>query len=235
MDALKICHLGSIARLDERLETGLHQSGHAAAENSLLAEQIGLGLLAERSLQDTRTAGADTGSICQRVVLRLTAVILIDRDQAGNTLALDILRTYGMTRTLRGDHDDVDILLRNDAVEVDVETVCKHQDVAFLHVRSDLVIIDISGDFIGNEHHDDVGSLRSFLDFHNGQAGSFSLSDARAGGTKTDDDVHAALLQVLRMRMTLAAVTHDGHGLSVQQSQITIRIIILRDHYSSPF
>src|SRR4029077_19023079 len=55
--ALEVGDLGLVTRLDEGLVGGLDQVRDAAAEGGLLAEQIGLGLLLERGLDDTR-AGA---------------------------------------------------------------------------------------------------------------------------------------------------------------------------------
>ena len=47
VQALEVRHLGRVARLDERLVAGADQLGEPAAEHRLLAEEIGLGLLAE--------------------------------------------------------------------------------------------------------------------------------------------------------------------------------------------
>ena len=44
VDALEVSVLGRIASLNQRLEAALHQVDYAAAQNSLLAEQVGLGL-----------------------------------------------------------------------------------------------------------------------------------------------------------------------------------------------
>ena len=46
VQAFEIGDLGLVAGLDQRLEPGVDQLGRAAAEHGLLAEQIGLGLLA---------------------------------------------------------------------------------------------------------------------------------------------------------------------------------------------
>src|SRR5215213_9502659 len=48
--ALEIRHFRLVAGFGERLETRRHQCRNAAAQNRLLAEQIGLGLLGERGL-----------------------------------------------------------------------------------------------------------------------------------------------------------------------------------------
>ena len=81
-----------------------------------------------------------------------------------------------MSRTLRSDHDNVQVICRLDLIKVDVETVCKSQDVAFLHVLFDLVLVDGSLQFIRSQDHYDVTSFSSFFDAHDFKAGSFSLS-----------------------------------------------------------
>ena len=54
VQALEVGDLGLVAGLDERLEARLDQFGGAAAEDGLLAEEIGLGLFGERRLEDAR-------------------------------------------------------------------------------------------------------------------------------------------------------------------------------------
>ena len=49
---LEVGELGLVAGLDERLEGHLHEGRGAAAQDGLLAEQVGLGLLGERRLED---------------------------------------------------------------------------------------------------------------------------------------------------------------------------------------
>ena len=50
MDTLKICVLRLISGLHQRIEASLHQGAHAAAEDCLLAEQIGFCLFFKGSL-----------------------------------------------------------------------------------------------------------------------------------------------------------------------------------------
>ena len=56
---LEVGELGLVAGLDERLERHLDQRRGAAAQDGLLAEQVGLGLLGERRLEDAGARGAD--------------------------------------------------------------------------------------------------------------------------------------------------------------------------------
>ena len=70
VEALVVGDLGLIAGSDERLEAGADQLGRAAAEDGLLAEQVGLGLLAERRLEDAGAAGADPDCVRERGIAR---------------------------------------------------------------------------------------------------------------------------------------------------------------------
>ena len=56
---LEVGELGLVAGLDERLERHLDQGRDAAAQERLLAEQVGLGLLLERRLEDAGPGRAD--------------------------------------------------------------------------------------------------------------------------------------------------------------------------------
>ena len=68
----------------------MDQLADTAAQNCLLAEQVGLGLLLEGGLQDACTASADAGSVSQSDVLCLAGVILLHADQRGAALALGV-------------------------------------------------------------------------------------------------------------------------------------------------
>src|SRR2546430_16322804 len=71
-DQLELVHaleVGDLRRVSggrEGLEPGLDQRGDAAAQDRLLAEQIGLRLLAERRLEHARASAADPRGIGER-------------------------------------------------------------------------------------------------------------------------------------------------------------------------
>ena len=66
MQALEIGHLGVIARVDERLEAGLDELGHAAAEYGLLAEEVCLRLVLEGRLDNAAPRAADALGVGER-------------------------------------------------------------------------------------------------------------------------------------------------------------------------
>ena len=81
VEALVVGDLGLVARGDEGLEAGADQLGRAAAEDGLLAEEVGLRLLAEGRLEDSRATRADPDRVGEREVARTTGGVLLDRDQ----------------------------------------------------------------------------------------------------------------------------------------------------------
>ena len=60
VDTLEVSVSWVVASLNEGLKARLHKGANAAAENRLLAEQIGLGLGAEGGLKHARASAADT-------------------------------------------------------------------------------------------------------------------------------------------------------------------------------
>ena len=147
-------------------------------------------------------------------------------NQIRNTLALGIGAADNVARALRRNHDNVDILRRDDLLEVDVEAVRKCEAVAGLEVRLDGFLIDIRLLLVRNQHHNDVARLGSLSRGHNGQAGSLCLLLVLGTGTQADNNIDAGIMQVFRMRMALGTKADDGNGLAVQQGQVAVRIIV---------
>ena len=234
MAGLKVCHLGLVASLHQGIKTSVDQLAHTAAEHCLLAEQIGLSLLLKGGLQDACTAGTNAGSISQSNVLCLAGVVLLHADQRGAALALGVQAADDVAGALGSDHDDVHVLGSGDGLEVDVEAVCKGQSLALGHVRSHLLVVDISAQLIGHQHHDNVASLGSLLDLHDLEVG-MSCSELRGlfpvsrTLAQADDDIDAALSEVLGMCVTLAAEADDSDGLAVQHAEVAVGIVVFLD------
>ena len=83
VQALEISDLGLIASLDERVEPGADQLGQTAAQHHLLAEQVGLGLLAESRLNNAGPATANPLGIGQAELVRPSRSILVHSQQTG--------------------------------------------------------------------------------------------------------------------------------------------------------
>src|SRR5438046_3520029 len=79
--ALEVGDLRRVSGSREGLDPGLAQRGDAAAQDGLLAEQIGLRFLAERRLEHARAGAADPRGIGERIGQRIAARILVHRDE----------------------------------------------------------------------------------------------------------------------------------------------------------
>ena len=106
------------------------------------------------------------------------------------------------------------------------------------HVRSDLLVVDVSAQLIGDQHHDDVACLGSLLDLHDLEVGMSrsklrSLFPVSRTLAQADDDIDAALSEVLGMCVTLAAEADDSDGLAVQHAEVAVGIVVFLDRHGS--
>ena len=138
-----------------------------------------------------------------------------------------------MARALRRDHADVEVGARLDQVEVDVEAVREHQRRAVLHVRGEMLPVDVGLQLVGRQHHDDVGPLGGLGDVHDLELLLLGLGGrGRALAERDRDVLDAAVAEVERVRMTLAAVADDGDLLGLDQIDVGIPIVI--DAHGAP-
>ena len=84
---LEIGQLRLISRVDQRLESGQHERADAAAEDRLLAEEIGLGLFLEGRLEHTGTRAAERPGIGERPLLGLAAASCWTASSAGTPIS----------------------------------------------------------------------------------------------------------------------------------------------------
>jgi hypothetical protein len=125
------------------------------------------------------------------------------------------------------DHEDVDVGARVDQAEVDVETVGKGERGAGLHVRADVVGVDLCLGFIGGGDHDHVGPFGGFLVRKHLEACGLGLFRGGGAGAERDRDVlDAAVAHILRVRVTLAAIADNGDLLALDQILVGVAIVI---------
>ena len=116
--------------------------------------------------------------------------------------------------------------------------MCESQSLALGHVGSDLLVVDVSAQLIGDQHHDDVAGLGSLLDLHDLEVG-MSCSELRSlfpvsrTLAQADDDIDAALSEVLGMCVALAAEADDSDGLAVQHAEVAVGIVVFLDRHGS--
>ena len=199
---------------------------HAAAENDLLAEEIGLRLLLECRLDDARARAADAACIRKREVKTFARRVLSDREHIRHAAALAERTAYEMAGPLRRNHEHVDILCGNDLVKVDVEPVRKCERAVWFQVRCDLALVERRLLLIRNEDHRNVRSLDRIRYGENLEpvfSGELRRLRARI---KPDDNVYPAVLQVQCMRVALAAVADDRNRLALEHAPVDILIIV---------
>ncbi len=179
VQALEIGHFRRVAGFDQRLEAGADQFDETAAENDLLAEEVGFALFAEVGLDDARTAAADAAGVGESEFKRVAGRVLVNGDEAGNAAALLVFAANRVARALRRDHDDVERRLRLDQAEMDVEAVGEGDCCAVTDVAGDLGLVDVGLQFVRGRHHHEVGPLGGFGNGHDLEAVGFGLLDGR--------------------------------------------------------
>ena len=222
MENFEVGHLGLISSLDERLESSLDQCCGTTAENGLLAEEIGLGLLLEGGFKDTSTGAADALRPGEGSLLSRAALVLVDGDEGRDTLAFLILTADGVTGALGCNHDDVDMLRRLDRLVVDRKAVAEEQGVPGMEIGGDILLIDLGDDEVGDRHHDHIGLLDCLGCVENLEAELLGNLAALALGVKSDDDLDAALFEIEGMGVTLGTEADHGTGFSLEELQVGI-------------
>ncbi len=227
VQALEIRHLGRIAGLDQSFVAALDEFHEAAAEHHLLPEQIGLALLLERRLDDAGAPAADRRGVGERYFQRVARRVLCHRHQTWHAATALIFAAHGVSRAFRRDHEHVDVGARIEQVEMHVEPVRESERRAGLHVRPEFFPVKVALPFVGRQHHDDIGPFGALGRVHHAQprrlgfrhsAGVRPQSDRELGG--------AAVLEIVGVRVALAAVADDGDLFSFDQVHVGIAVIV---------
>ena len=78
-----------------------------------------------------------------------------------------------------------------------VEAVGEHQRRALFHVAVQMLAVDVALQFVGGQHHHDVGPFRGLGGFHHLEAGGLRLlGGGRALAQRDGDVLDAGILQV---------------------------------------
>ena len=235
VQALEIGHLGGVAGLDQRLEPPLDQLDEAAAEHHLLAEQVGLALLLEGGLDDARASAADGAGVAERDLERVAARVLGHGHQARDAAAPLILAAHGVAGAFGGDHEHVDVGARVEQVEVHVQAVGEGEGAAGLHVRAELVAVEVALALVGGQDHDDVGPFRRIARVHDLQVRAFSLGHASGIWAQADREFgRAAIFEIVGVSMSLAAVADDRNLLALDQVHVGIAVVV-HAHQAFPY
>ena len=141
---------------------------------------------------------------------RAAGGVLLDGDQAGHALAVDVLAADQVTRALRGDHRHVDVRRRLDQLEADVEAVAEEERLAGGQVRRDRLGVDLPLRGVRRQHHDHVGLGGRLGRREHPQALLLGLGPALRALRQTDHHVDARVAQRQRVGVALAAVPDHG-------------------------
>src|ERR1700728_787410 len=206
VQTLEIGNLRRVAGFHQRLEAFLDQRSQPAAQHRLLAEKIALGFFLEGGLQHARARGADAMRVSQRVLVSPLAGILLNRNQRRHAAPFAINSPQQMTGTLGRNHHHVHIFWRNDRFEMNAKAVREAENFSWMQIRLDELLVHCGLRFIGGEHIHPVPPLGRLIGSHHHHAIGASLLRAGTRGLQADDDFVAAIAQVLRLRVSLAAV-----------------------------
>ena len=106
--ALEVGDFGLIACGDERFKAGFDQFADAAAEDGLLAEEIGFGFFGESGFEDAGACTAESFGIRERESFGVAAGVLFNGDQRGRAAAFGKDFADAMAGSFGRDHGDVD-------------------------------------------------------------------------------------------------------------------------------
>ena len=93
------------------------------------------------------------------------------------------------------------------------------------------VAIDVSLDFVGQQHVDHVGLLGGFFDGNWLESVLYGQLVVGTAGTLANDDGTAAVTQVLSLGVALAAVSQNGDRLALEHGQIGVIVVVDLDRH----
>ncbi len=175
MQAFEVGHFRLITGFHEGFKAHADQFDQAAAENSLLAEEVGFALFLEVGFDDARTTATDGGAVGQADFEGFAGGVLVNCDQARHAAAFDELAANRVAGAFWRHHDDVDIITRLDQGEMHVQAVGEGDRRTRLHVFVDVGVVSFGLQLIRHSHHDDVGPGGGFGDAHYLQAFAFGF------------------------------------------------------------
>ena len=131
-----------------------------------------------------------------------------------------------MARSLRRNHGHIHILRRLNAAEMNIKSMGKHQHIACLQIRLNILLVHVGLQLVVDQDHDHVSPLGSLSRGVHLKTLGLGLSPGLAPLIKPDDHIAPGLLGVEGVGMSLAAVADNRDGLAIQHRQITIFLII---------
>ena len=164
--------------------------------------------------------------------MRVAGGVLVDGQQPGHAGAAREYLSHAVAGRLGRDHGDVHVVGGLDGVVVDVEAVREHERLPRQQVGRDGLAIDLGLQVVGDEHHHDVRVAGDIGHQAHFQAVLFGLGHAAAALVQPHLHVYAAVVQVERVGVALAAVSDYADGLAVQQGHVGVVFVVHFDHGS---
>ncbi len=141
-----------------------------------------------------------------------------------------------MAGAFRRNHENVQVGTRLDQLEMYGQTVCKRQRRTLFQVVAQISRIQVRLQFIGRQDHGDIRPGRRSGRRHHFKPGVFRLGDARGSFTQPDNDfLHAGIVQVICMGVTLAAIANDRDLLVLDKINIRIPVVIYSHRSTFPY
>ncbi len=135
-----------------------------------------------------------------------------------------------MPRTFRSNHHHVHIIRWNDRLEMNAEAVREPENFSRMQIWLNVLFVNRGLSFIGRQHVDPIGALGGLIRSHHHHAIGARLLRARPARFQPHDYLVAAIAQILRLRMPLAAVAQDGDGFALQRFGLRVVFIKNRRH-----
>src|ERR671910_888609 len=223
VQALVVGDFRLVPRLDERLEAGADQLGGAAAEDGLLAEEVGLRLLLECGLDHAGAARAERGAVGEGELERATARVLCDRDDRRCAEPFGEKAADDVAGALRRDHEDVVAAGRLDPAVVDVEAVREHERRALAQVRRHVLLVDARLHLVREKEGDELRILYRFGNRADGEPRRLGRVARRTPRPEPDHHVDTGVVQVERVRVALAAEA-ENRDLACEQVDVAARV-----------
>ena len=233
--ALEVRRFRLVSRLDQCFVCSLDQRRYAAAQDRLLAEQVGLGLFLEGCVENAGACAANAPRVCEADGMRVSGSVLMHCEQTRHARTLSENLAHAMSGSLGRDHRHIHALRRLDSVVVDVEAMSEHQRLAGEHVLLDRLPIHLGLQVIGNQHHDDVRLLGDFGDHADLQSFCLRLRDAAAALVQPDHHIKPVVVQIECVGVSLAAIADYAEGLAIHQRHIGVRFVVHLCHLVFPF
>ena len=226
VQALEVGDFLGVARLHQRLESGVDQGGYAAAEDGLLAEQVAFGFVFDGGFQHAGAGAADALGVGQPQVFGVAGGVLMHRQQRGDADALHEQLAHPVAGGFGRHHHHIHIVGQHDFAVMDAEAVRHHKGAARLEVGGNLLAVDAALDMVGNDHHHHIGLLRHGGHIGHPQPGGLGLGDAGTARIQPHDHILPVVFQVQGVGVALAAVADDADGLAGQVSQVGVLVVI---------